>query len=183
MATLAVIILSLHPGNRLISFDLQGSYFHMHLSLRCFLQFVISKDYYQYHVLSVSLLTAPRLFPKILLAVAILLHQRGIIIFPYLDDWLHKGCYFLEVKSVTNMVLFPLPLLGPLSQQGRVYTHTYSTNRLHQRHSGPHYTRACLPRQVHHDVQPHFHDTAQLANHSKDLPSIEQIATLKPVCL
>lgn len=84
----------------------------IHPSQKRFLHFVIGLEHDQYHVLPFGLSMALSIFMKVLSAVAAHLHQRGITVFPYLDDWLLRRFSAQEAQSATNKVLALFQSLG-----------------------------------------------------------------------
>jgi ribonuclease HI len=90
MQTLQLVLQQLHQGDWLASLDLKDAYFHVpiHPDYRKYFRFEFLGRVYQFRVLPFGLSTAPRVFTKILAPVIGLLHQRGIHIYPYLDDCL-----------------------------------------------------------------------------------------------
>ena len=72
----------------MVALDLQDAYFHVLIlhAHRCYLQFNVGQEQFQFAVLPFGLPSAPRVFTKVMLLVAV--HLR---IFPYLYDWLLKA--------------------------------------------------------------------------------------------
>lgn len=90
METLATILPLLNPGDWTVSVDLADAYHHVPIALpsRRLLGFTFAGRVYQYRALPFGLSPAPRLFTRLVSAVAAFLRERGIRVFCYLDDWL-----------------------------------------------------------------------------------------------
>ena len=90
METLATILPLLNPDDWAVSVDLADAYHHVPISLpsRRLLGFNFAGRVYQYRALPFGLSPAPRLFTRLVSAVAAFLRERGIRVFCYLDDWL-----------------------------------------------------------------------------------------------
>ena len=93
METLNSIVLASQPGTWLASIDLKDAYFHVpiHPDHRKYLRFCIQGKHYQYKVTPFGLSPAPRLFTRVVLALAAWLRLRGVRIHVYLDDILLVG--------------------------------------------------------------------------------------------
>jgi hypothetical protein len=107
------IIRMIRRGNWLASIDLQDAYFHvpMHPRHHKFLRFAFQGKTYQFKVLPFGLSTAPRVFTKVLAPVVGHLHQKGIHLFPYLDD-----CLLVAKDQATlhQTILFTINVLQSL---------------------------------------------------------------------
>jgi hypothetical protein len=90
MQTLQLVLAQLHQGDWMASLDLKDAYFHVPVrpDNRPYLRFEFLGRIFQFKVLPFGLSTAPRVFTKMLAPVIGLLHQRGVHIYPYLDDCL-----------------------------------------------------------------------------------------------
>ena len=88
METLQSIILSLQPNDWVVSIDLKDAYFHIpiHPEHYKYLRFAIGNQCFQYKVLPFGLTTSPRVFTKVLAPVMGFLRQKGVQVYPYLDD-------------------------------------------------------------------------------------------------
>jgi ribonuclease HI len=106
MQTLQLVLAQLHQGDWLASLDLKDAYFHVpvHPDYRKYMRFEFLGNLYQFKVLPFGLSTAPRVFTKILAPVIGLLHQKGIYIYPYLDDCLivAKSKHMLQRALITT---------------------------------------------------------------------------------
>ena len=80
--------------NRMISIDLRDAYLQkpIHPDSRKFLRFMVGDTIYQFSALCFSLSTAPQVFTRFMAPVSVMLHNRGIRILCYLDDWLVLAC-------------------------------------------------------------------------------------------
>ncbi|CAJ0932788.1 unnamed protein product, partial [Ranitomeya imitator] len=63
---------------------------HFRMESLRFLRFAILEDHFQFTALPFGLATAPRVFTKVMAAVMAILHSRGVVVLPYLDDLLIK---------------------------------------------------------------------------------------------
>ena len=90
METLQSVLLSVRPGDWMVSLDLKDAYLQvpMHPESRKFLRFVAFGKVYQFKVLCFGLSTAPQVFTRVMAPVSAFLHQAGIRLHRYLDDWL-----------------------------------------------------------------------------------------------
>ena len=90
METLAAILPMLKRVDWAVSIDLSDAYHHVPIARpsRRLLGFSFAGRVYQYRALPFGLRPAPRLFTRLISAVAAFLRGRGIRVFCYLDDWL-----------------------------------------------------------------------------------------------
>jgi hypothetical protein len=90
METQDSIIKALRKGQWLATLDLKDAYLHVPIlpAHRPYLRFAFEGRHYQFKVLPFGISTAPRVFTKVLAPIVNLIHQRGIIFHPYLDDCL-----------------------------------------------------------------------------------------------
>ena len=90
MLTCNQVLKSLRNGDWMIKLDLQDAYLQIpiHPDSRPFLQFSFLNRRFQFKVLPFGLTTAPMVFTRVMATVASLLHQLGVRILLYLDDWL-----------------------------------------------------------------------------------------------
>ena len=90
METLAAILPMLKRVDWAVSIDLSDAYHHVPIARpsRRLLGFSFAGRVYQYRALPFGLRPAPRLFTRLISAVAALLRGCGIRVFCYLDDWL-----------------------------------------------------------------------------------------------
>ena len=90
MFTTSSVLSSVEKGDYAFKIDLQDAYFHVpiHPSSRKYLRFTFENRVYQFRVLPFGLNTAPQIFTRLGHTVTAYLHRRGILVIPYLDDWL-----------------------------------------------------------------------------------------------
>ena len=90
METPQSVLISICPGDWMISLDLQDPYSQVpvHHDSRRFLRFVVAGKPYQFRVLCFGLTTAPQVFTRIMAPVSAILHRHGVRMLRYLDDWL-----------------------------------------------------------------------------------------------
>ena len=90
METPRSVLNSIHPGDWMISLDLQDTYLQVpvHHDSRRFLRFVVDGKPFQFRVLCFGLTTAPQVFTRIMAPVSAILHRHGVRMLRYLDDWL-----------------------------------------------------------------------------------------------
>ena len=69
----------------------------VHPNSKKYLRFAFENKVNQFRVLPFGLNTAPRVFTRLGHTVAAYLHRQGILVIPYLDDWLihHPNCQVL----------------------------------------------------------------------------------------
>ena len=90
MFTTSSVLSSVEKGDYAFKIDLQDAYFHVpiHPSSRKYLRSVFVNRVYQFQVLPFGLNTAPQIFTRLGHTVTAYLHRQGILVIPYLDDWL-----------------------------------------------------------------------------------------------
>ena len=90
METSASVMSAIREGDWMLSLDLQDAYFQVpvHPTSRKFLRFVWEDQPLQFTVLCFGLSTAPQVFTRVMAPISAILHQRGIRLLRYLDDWL-----------------------------------------------------------------------------------------------
>ncbi|KAJ1084760.1 hypothetical protein NDU88_004906 [Pleurodeles waltl] len=113
MLTLAQVLLALNEGDWMVSVDLQDEYFHIPIlkSHRKYLRFVVGSQHYQFAVLPFGLTSVPQVFTKVMAVVAAHLRRKGVVVFPYLDDWVIKAKspqLVLSHLRMTTQLLFDL---------------------------------------------------------------------------
>ena len=88
--SLAVLLPSLRAGDWAVSLDLQDAYFHVpiHPTSRDLLGFTVLGKTFRYRVLPFGLSPAPRVFTRVVGALAAFLREQGLRLHVYLDDWL-----------------------------------------------------------------------------------------------
>jgi hypothetical protein len=90
METPQSVLKAMRPGQWAASIDLQDAYFHIGIkqSSRKYLRFLALDQIWQYRVLCFGLKTAPHLFTRAILPLAVWARSQGIQIHVYIDDWL-----------------------------------------------------------------------------------------------
>ena len=90
MFTTNSVLSSVEKGDYAFKIDLQDAYFHVpiHPSSRKYLRFAFENRVYQFQVLPFSLNTAPQVFTRLGHTVTAYLHRQGVLVIPYLEDWL-----------------------------------------------------------------------------------------------
>ena len=90
MFTTSSVLSSVETGDYTFKIDLQDAYFHVpiHPSSRKYLRFAFENRVYQFQVLPFGLNTAPQVFTRLGHTVTAYLHCQGVLVIPYLDDWL-----------------------------------------------------------------------------------------------
>ena len=114
METLQSVLLSVRPGDWMVSLDLKDAYLQvpMHPESRKFLRFVAFGKVYQFKVLCFGLSTAPQVFTRVMAPVSAFLHQAGIRLRRYLDDWLIQASSREQVLLALESVLQLCQQLG-----------------------------------------------------------------------
>ncbi|CAJ0936289.1 unnamed protein product [Ranitomeya imitator] len=114
MESLRSIIASMEKGEYLASIDIQDAYLHIPIAPahQRFLIFAIDQDHYQFVALPFGLTTAPRVFTKVMAATMDVLHSRGIVVFPYLDDLLIKAPTFKDCELSVSITIDTLSRMG-----------------------------------------------------------------------
>ena len=107
METLQSVMVSVRPGDWMVSLDLKDAYLQvpMHPESRKFLWFVALGKVYQFKVLCFGLSTAPQVFTRVMAPVSAFLHQAGIRLRRYLDDWLIQASSREQVLLALESVL------------------------------------------------------------------------------
>ena len=94
-------------GDYTFKIDLQDAYLHVpiHPSSRKYLRFAFENKVYQLRVLSFGLNTAPQIFTRLGHTVTGYLHCLGILVIPYLDDWLvHHPDYQVLLRHQVQLL-------------------------------------------------------------------------------
>ncbi|CAJ0968537.1 unnamed protein product [Ranitomeya imitator] len=114
MESLRSVISSMEKGEFLASIDIKDAYLHIPIfpPHQRFLRFAVLEDHFQFTALPFGLATAPRVFTKVMAAVMAILHSRGVVMLPYLDDLLIKGPSFQACESSVHITLDSLSRLG-----------------------------------------------------------------------
>ncbi|CAJ0944865.1 unnamed protein product [Ranitomeya imitator] len=114
MESLRSVIASMEQGEFLASIDIRDAYLHIPIfpPHQRFLHFSVRREHFQFTALPFGLAAAPRVFTKVMAAVMSILHSRGLVVLPYLDDLLIKGPSFQGCKECVRISLDPLSRLG-----------------------------------------------------------------------
>ena len=91
----------------MVSIDLKDVYLQvpMHPESHKYLRFVAFGKVYQFKVLCFGLSTAPQVFTRVMAPVSAFLHQSGIRLRRYLDDWLIQASSQEQVLLALDTVL------------------------------------------------------------------------------
>ena len=110
------VLQSLHPGDWLISIDLQDAYLQVpvHLASRRFLRFCVGSQTFQFRVLCFGVSMAPQVFARVMALISSIMHCYGFRILRYLDDWLVLGSSFQEIIRARDFLLWLCQELGVL---------------------------------------------------------------------
>ena len=114
METLQSVLLSVRPGDWMVSLDLKDAYLQvpMHPESRKFLRFVAFGKVYQFKVLWFGLSTAPQVFTRVMVPVSAFLHHAGIRLRRYLANWLIQASSREQVLLALESVLQLCQALG-----------------------------------------------------------------------
>ena len=101
METLQSTLLSVRRGDLMVSIDLKDAYLQIpiHPESRKYLRFMVFGKVYQFKTLCFGLATAPQVFTRVMASVSTILHNLGIHLRRYLDDWL------IQVSSREQVLL------------------------------------------------------------------------------
>ena len=90
METSQMVLRSLQRNDWMVSIDLKDAYLQIpiHPASRRFLRFTAGGKAWQFRILCFGLFTAPQVFTRVMAPVSGFLHQLGIRMLRYLDDWL-----------------------------------------------------------------------------------------------
>ena len=116
METLQSVLLSVRPGDWMVSLDLKDAYLQVpkHPELRKFLRFMVGERVYQFKVLCFGVSTASQVFTRVMATVSAILHRMGVRLRRYLDDWL------LQASSREQVLLAPRTVLRLCRSMGIV---------------------------------------------------------------
>ncbi|XP_041477327.1 uncharacterized protein LOC121425366 [Lytechinus variegatus] len=114
METLASILPSLKALDWAASLDLRDAYFHIpiHPASRDLLGFRFKETAYRYRAMPFGLRLAPRVFTRVVTAVAAHLRKQGLRLFVYLDDWLLVADSEAKLLSHLSLLLRVTQKLG-----------------------------------------------------------------------
>ena len=90
METIQSVLLSVRPGDWMVSIDLKEAYLQVpvHPDSHRYLRFVAFGRVYHFPALCFGLASAPQVFTRVMAPVSSILHSMGIRLRRYLDDWL-----------------------------------------------------------------------------------------------
>ena len=121
MEPLQSVLLSVRPGDWMVSLDLKDAYSQvpMHPESRKFFRFVSCGKVYQFNVLCFGLSMAPQVFTRVMVPVSAFLHHSGIRLHRYLDDWLIQASslsrfsffwmQFFKMETLQSVLLLEQP--------------------------------------------------------------------------
>ena len=114
METNSSVLRSIRKTDWMVSIDLKDAYLQIpiHPASLKFLRFVANQGTFQFKVLCFGLTTAPQVFTRVMAAVSSVLHQMGIRILRYLDDWLILASSEKEACQARDQVLALCTELG-----------------------------------------------------------------------
>ena len=105
--TLQSVLLSVRPGDWMVSLDLKDAYLQvlMHPDSRKFLRFMVGGKVYQFKVLCFGLSMVPQVFTRVMAPVSAILHRMGVRLRRYLGDWLLQASSREQVLLALRTVL------------------------------------------------------------------------------
>ena len=118
--------------------DLGDAYFHITIRQDNgkFLQFCLGQTTYKFKALPFGLSTAPWVFTKCMAPVAAHLLTLGILVFPYIDDWLLIAPSHSQALHDVNLTLsLSLSEYQRQGQHGQIHPNSLRKSHLHRRHS------------------------------------------------
>ena len=88
--TVALVLRSIRNGDCMFSIDLKDAYFQIpiHPDSHPYLQFIFKGQVFQFQILCFGLCMAPQLFTRVISPISEWVHQRGVRLLRYLDNWL-----------------------------------------------------------------------------------------------
>ena len=121
METLQSVLLSVRPGDWMVSLDLKDAYLQvpMHPDSRKCLRFMVGGKGYQFKVLCFGLSTAPQVFTRVMVPVSAILHGMGVRLRRYLSDWLLQASSLEQVLLALRTVLQLCRRLGIVVDWGK----------------------------------------------------------------
>ena len=107
METTQSVLRSIRRNDWMVSIDLKDAYLQVPMSVqsRRYLRFVAGGRAWQFRVLCFGLTTAPQVFTRIMAPVSAILHELGVRILRYLDDWLILASSEEEAIQARDKVL------------------------------------------------------------------------------
>ena len=131
MLGMADVLQSVAQEAWFLSIDLIDAYFHVAIAPhhRQFLRFTFQGRAYQFKVMPSGLSLAPRIFTRCVAAALAPIQARGLMVLPYLDDWLIVSPTVEQAVKETAVLLGHVTQLG-LSQLLQEQSYTQSEGRL-----------------------------------------------------
>ena len=114
METAQTVLRSVRRNDWMVSLNLKDAYLQIliHPASRRFLRFTAGGRPWQFRVLCIGLSTAPQVFTRVMAPVSGFLHQLGVQMLRYLDDWLILASSQEEVCWARDHVLSLCQELG-----------------------------------------------------------------------
>ena len=115
MHTISSVLSTVERGDYVFKIDLQDAYFHVliHLDSRKYIHFAFENKAYLWSN------TAPQVFTRLGHTVAVYLHRQGILVIPYLDDWLIHHPDRQVLLHHQSQVLHILKMVGLKLNEGK----------------------------------------------------------------
>lgn len=114
MTSIQSILPLLQEEDWMVTTDLKDAYFHITIAPQHhqYLRFTDGNVHYQFKALPFGISSAPRIFTKVMVVIVSYLHERGITVFLYLDDWLIVADSVALLVEHLNLTLALLESLG-----------------------------------------------------------------------
>ncbi len=114
MLRVADVIRAVNRNDWFVTIDLRDAYYHIPIAAhhRRFLRFHVNGVTYQFRVLPFGLALAQRTFTKYVRVALEPLQRQGMLILPYLDDWLLCGQSQHQVQQLTRSLILHIEALG-----------------------------------------------------------------------
>ena len=99
METTSSIMAAMKQNDWTTSIDLIDAYFHILMSNTAmkYLRFVVNGKVYQFHAFPFRLAMAPLIFTGGMSEVVAYAHRKGVRLHMYLDDWLVRASFKVQV--------------------------------------------------------------------------------------
>ena len=116
METSQSVLRAVRRDDWMVSIDLKVAYLQVpvHPESRKFLQFVAFGKVYQFKILCFGLSMAPQVFIRVMAPVSVMLHNLGVRLLRYLDNWLILASSRKEALWASDVVLHLCRQLGIL---------------------------------------------------------------------
>ena len=107
METSQSVLCAVRRGDWIVSIDLKYAYLRIpvHPDSRQFLGFVVFENTYQFEALCFGLFIALKMFTRVMAPVSVMLHDLGVRILQYQDDWLVLASSWKESQWARDIVL------------------------------------------------------------------------------